>query len=383
MKRELLDQLIIQYNHLIDYTIFIEEPSFLDVFKAALSEYDETIKPNRFVGAVFIILCELHDLKDDTYIDDGLRKIRTVSYKKELYNIVESIIQPVLSNLVHDVEDQESFLLEEVWQIFTEHEISTLDPIPDKNAFSQFYLLQDEKPIDHDFIDLIEDMIFDLYDAKVDGYEKITYNLLKICPFAHSGMSLFLNVVRIQDYKQLLNVIIRAFEKVHEDDLINPPHRFYYHENYRDYILALESLALLHKWEGNYEEAKFLYQKALQYDDLDVLKIRESVLLPLLATGDFEEFLSISEQLDDGIFKAYVELFNGLINAYEPLEYTIYETAYNASPVIMEMLCTKQDLYEDASEIERKYLDDFYGVWKMQEDILEYLKELYFKRTIS
>ncbi len=383
MDREVLDRLITQYNHLIDYTILIEDPSFLDVFKAALPHYDEEIKPNRFIGAVFIILCELHDIDNDTFIDDGLRKIRTVSYKNEIYSIVEMIVEPVLSNLVHDIEDQETFLLEEVWHMLNHHGIHELEPIPKKNAFAQFYILQDETEIDVEFIDLVEDMIFDLYDAKVEDYETIAYNLLKLCPFAHSGMSLFLNVVEIQDYKQLLNVIIRAFEKVHEEALMKVIPRFYYHENFRDYILALESLALLHKWEGDYEAAKELYQKALKYDDLDILHIKESILLPLLATGDFEGFLDVSEELKEGIFKRYVELFNGLINAYEPLEYETYENAYNASPLIMEMLCTQKDLYEEASAKERKYLDDFYGVWQMQKDVLEHLKELYFKRTVS
>ncbi|MCF7925817.1 MAG: hypothetical protein K9L26_04720 [Candidatus Izimaplasma sp.] len=383
MKRKMLDKLITQYNHLIDYTILIEDPSFLDVFKAGMPYYDESIKPNRFIGALFLILCELHDLDDADFIDVGLRKLRTVSYQKELNQIMDNIFHKVLDNLVENTQDDGEFLIEEVWELLHEYDVYELTEIPEENAFAQFYLLQDNATLDLELIDLVEDLIFDLYDSEIDNYETLAYNLLLICPYAHSGMSMFLNVVKMTGYKQLLNVIIRAFELIHKEDLMKHTPRFYYHENYRDYILALESLALLHKWEGDFESSKTLYEKALQYDDLDVLDIKESILLPLLATGDFEAFLDQASELKDGIFKAYVDLFNGLIDAFEPLDYGRYEKAYQASPLIMEMLCTEEDLYDKASIKERKYLDDFYSVWQMQQDILDHLKEIYFKRTIS
>jgi tetratricopeptide (TPR) repeat protein len=230
----------------------------------------------------------------------------------------------------------------------------------------------------------VDDLIFDLFELDVDDKEVYAYNLLRLCPYAHSSLAMFLNIDQVTDYKQLLNVIIRAFELLHKNEMYKIKSRFYYHENYRDYILALESLASIHKWEGDFQSAIEQYQKALKFDDLDILNVKESILLPLLAEGDFEVFLDYTEQLDNGsLFYIYVKLFNGLVNTYEALDYKLFEDALTASPLIMKMLCTNEDLYEKASPEERRYLDDFYTVWLMQEDLLETLKNLYYKNSVS
>lgn len=388
MNNNILDKLINEYNKLINYTIMLEHPSFLDLFKSGLGFVDDypifIKKPNRYIGTIFLLLCDIHEIDDRIYIDDGLRKIRTVSFKPELRDYMNELRTDILEQLSQEFVNQELNIIDEVMSFLEEEGVSELIDMPTQNPFSDFYLIQDKYTPDIDKTRYVDDMIFDLFELDVDDKEVYAYNLLRRCPYAHSSLAMFLNIDQVTDYKQLLNVIIRAFELLHKNEMYKIKNRFYYYENYRDFILALESLASIHKWEGDFQSAIEQYQKVLEFDDLDVLNVKESILLPLLAEGEFEMFLDYTEQLgEESLFYTYVKLFNGLVNTYEALDYKLFEDALTASPLIMKMLCTNEDLYEKASSEERRYLDDFYTVWLMQEDLLETLKNLYYKNTIS
>lgn len=388
MNNNILDKLINEYNKLVNYTIMLEHPSFLDLFKSGLGFVDDYPglgqKPNRYIGMIFLLLCDIHEIDDPIYIDDGLRKIRAVSYKSELRKIMNEMQTDILEQLSQDFVNEEYIIIDEVMAFLEEEGVSELVDLPTQNPFSDFYLLQDKYTPNIDKTRYVDDMIFDLFELDVEGKEVYAYNLLRLCPYAHSSLAMFLNIDQVTNYKQLLNVIIRAFELLHKNEMYKIKSRFYYHENYQDYILALESLASIHKWEGDFQSAIEQYQKVLKFDDLDMLNVKESILLPLLAEGEFELFLDFTEQLDkDSLFYSYIKLFNGLVNTYEALDYKLFEDALTASPLIMKMLCTNEDLYEEASPEERRYLDDFYTVWLMQEDLLETLKNLYYKNTVS
>ena len=388
MDRYLLEKLIDEYNKLVDYTIVLENPTFLDLFKSGFDITDSNSifrdKPKFFVGMIFLLLCDIHEIKDDLYIKDGLKKLRVLTYKKEILDYMIEHRASILENLQEAHLDKETLLLGEVMDFLETNGVSELIQFNEQDPFSHFHILQENAKPDIDMANYVNDLVFDLFEFRIEDRVLLAYNLVSLCPLAHSALALFLNVEEITGYKQLLHVIVKAFEILHKDELKVPIHRFYYHDNFRDYILALESLASIEKFEGNHSEAIKHYQKALHYDDLDILNIKQSILLPLLVEGRFEAFLDLAETLDpSSVAYNYIQLFNGLVNQSETLDYTLYENALKSSPMIMEMLCTNADLYQKCNKEERKYLEDFFGIWIMQEDFIEELKTLYFKQSVA
>lgn len=388
MDKHLLEKLIDEYGKLVDYTIMIDNPTFLDLFKNGFECTNNHLifqeKPKFYVGMIFLLLCDIHEINDELYIKEGLKKIRVYSYKNDLVGYMKLCRTTVLENLQETHLDKETLLIGEVMDFLETNGVKELVEFNLDDPFSHFYVLQDSVKPDKDMAAYVNDLVFDLFEFRVEDRVLFSYNLVSLCPLAHSALALFLNVEEISEYKQLLNVIIRGFEILHAEELKRPIYRFYYHENFRDYILALESLASIEKFEGDHSESIKHYQKALEYDDLDVLHIKRSILLPLLAEGEFETFLDYAETLNpESVTYNYIQLFNGLVNKFETLDYTLYENALKSSPKIMEILCTNADLYKQCNREERKYLEDFYGIWLMQEDFIEELKTLYFRQSVA
>ena len=378
-----ISKIIDNYNKVASYTTDFSHPSLNDLLQLMLYFYDDVkkYKPNQLMGGLFMLLCEIHHVNDNLYIENGLRLLRTISKYSDCIDIARHLNK--LLNQEHLDEIDKEALKQEALEYLNQKGIFRLLPLPKKGIFTDFIERQNHCEINKEQVEYIEDIIWEMFHHKVHNYLEIAYKLLTICPLAHSSLTIFINVPFIKDKKPLLKAIINAFEILHKDEMSQIDSNFYEYKNFRDYILSLDSLGFIYKRHGEYDMAVHYYDIALKYDDKDVLHIKEAILFPLLATGKFDRYLTTLSTLSEfSIYKTYLNLFNAISTLDLPLDYILYEHAYESSPLLMKMICEKKDLYNEASNKEKRFIEDFYDIWMTQEGYIEILQNYYYKRDI-
>jgi len=211
-----------------------------------------------------------------------------------------------------------------------------------------------------------------LYNKKTPKHIELIYQVLLRYPYAHTPMTVFLAYPDSQDRIDLLQAMIYAFEISHLEILEDPDTFDYNFEDNKQYILALESLGYIYKREAKTKKALLEYQKALVYDEEDHLHIKEAMLMPLMSLGFIDEFIVLRNSLDEqSIFKLYLELYDKLVQ-HLPF-HNEYLKALQKSPLVMDMMCTNEDLSTQATDEEKRFIEDFMDVLTFHP---KYLKEL-------
>ena len=73
--------------------------------------------------------------------------------------------------------------------------------------------------------------------------------------------------------------------------------------------------------------------------------------------------------------RLYLELYDDILE--ENYSDKVYNDAFNASPLIMESIVNDlPNVYEDANKEEKVFLENFYHIFKSQNMIVSYLREM-------
>jgi len=254
--------------------------------------------------------------------------------------------------------------------------INQVPKIPSKRPYRKLLEAQKKVPYVEEFFEPITDICMDLYNTKGERYLDLIYQVLLQYPFAHTAMTVFLHIPDINDQLDLLQAINYAFEVTHKQALLNPEQFQYEVQDNREYLLGLESLAYIYKRQGKTKNALELYRKILHYDEDDHLHVKRAMLMPLLSIGMIDEFMMIRETLpEDSIYKLYLNLYDRLVGM-EPFHQD-YIAALQQSPIIMDLICSNEEYYGEATEEEKRFIEDFIPVFRHQPKYLKQLKQLH------
>lgn len=383
-------RIINEYNKLAKFTIEYSEPSLYELLQLLFQNLDEyyDVKENQLVGAIFMLLYEFHEIDDPSFLEQGLKKVRVWSKFNDIFYLMRALEQNFYNDLI-GLDDESKFESEEPHQMMDdqviydlivmflkENGISKLEDLPKKNVFDKIRKLQTTLEFNKDLYDTVEKLVWYLGEYSLDNKHQLLYNLFLVSPFAHTAMVEFFQLEDVNERIELLITMKNAFEIIHKEDLKKEIDNFYKYENYSEYILTLESLGFLYKREGEFTEAIEIYKLALSYDKQDTLKIKQAMMLPLIGRGKFDEFISIIDCLDeDDVYRTYSLLFSELSSNENTYKY--YQDAIRTSEIIMDMLCNDVDRYNEASEEEKRYLEDFFDVWQHQPNLLKKLITLH------
>lgn len=374
----IIDPLIKEYNKLAAYTKQYSEPTLYDLLMTVITRDFEALedqKANIVIGSLFLLLMNLHQVEDQAYIEQGLRTLRVWSKHEEIYYFMLYIISNVFDNSKTPEEtgpDDYQDLLAVSLEFLGFDSLDQIPEMPSKRPYKKLLEAQKKVSYDAELKQMVTEVCMDFYHFKGPRYLDVVYNLLLRVPFAHTAMTLFIEHPTIQDQIDLLTAMINAFEISHVQELSDPEEFNYDEHDNREYILALESLAYINKRQGKTKNALAIYRQILQYDEDDHLNIKHAILMPLLSLGMIEDFLMIRESLpEDSIYRVYLNLYDRLVGM-EPFHQEYLE-ALNQSTIIMDLICSNDEFYGDATEEEQRFIEDFIPVFRHSP---KYLKEL-------
>ena len=382
---EFIGKVIKEYNKVVKYTLKYDIPLDGLMKEIVFSNVDvfENVKPNLIIAGVFQVWLMANQVKDISVLDKAFKDLRVLSKKQEIIDLTIKMIPHL--NAFDDDDDEFFDDMDEAFEdIYEQFDLLTQNskfphPIdmPKKNVMRQINKLQQTLTYDESLLDDVVDLCFLMHEQQFPFLKMFIYDLLHVCPFAYTAMSFLLNDFNHNDRKDLIESMISAFEIVNEDLLKETYDDFYKTGDFKEYILAIDSLAFLEKHDGNFNKAYDLYSKGLLYDNIDYLDMAESILLPTLMLGNQEEFMNKLIALnDDSIYKAYLNLYTMLV-IKEPCDQE-FVIANKLSDKIMTMICEDKDLYDKMTPKEKRFIEDFYQIFKEYKKPIHKLKEIYF-----
>ena len=375
-RSERLETLLNTYNKLADHAKHHRNPSLYDVLMMVVqNHFDdvEGIPDNILIAAIFMMHAIVHDLEEDNYIDRGLRKLRVRNRFDEVLDVVNTLYGLIFDMAGPRDRTVHQEILADARQLLEELGIDELQPMPTERPYRMFLERLDELDCDITLLDEVEGLCFELFDFDVPGHMELIYNLILAYPFAHGAMTMFLDNTTSDDQMELSLAIIKAFQITHPETVLNPPDDFYDLPYHNEYLLALENLGFIYRDMGEFEKAVETYQEALRCDRQDHLHIKEALLLPYIYVGDYDAAYAIRDQLEEhSLYATYFDLYDDLI--WNRPIYESYNYAKGASPLIMEMLAEDIDLFDQASEQERQFINDFYDLFVVEPELIEQIR---------
>ena len=188
-------------------------------------------------------------------------------------------------------------------------------------------------------------------------------NMNLIYPLSVKNLFRLMSVCPDNQRETVMKHIIFAFEKVDPKYFVKPNMFKPNHENFKIYLLSLNNLGFILKNKGHFTEALKLYEKILYCNEDDKFKAKESMLICLMYTQQYDRFLSILESLPEtSVFRLFIEFFNQILDK-EPIQQS-YEKIIREYPTLLEELLTHKPNTEKLKTIEeRELLHDFYALF--------------------
>lgn len=199
-------------------------------------------------------------------------------------------------------------LLKAVDLLLHDHGLS-YKALPIKNPFDFLVEGIAQTKVNTILSDTIEGLAYGVYETNLEDKASIYYNLLRLYPLSLASLWFIIDFIDERDSYIIYNAIIKAFERVNEKVLLNPPKDFYKTDLNRIYIEALDMVALYHKQTGEFKKAIPIYEKIIKYDDTDRFLAKESILLCYMVLNRVEEYEQTLEPLpEDSIYKVFIKL---------------------------------------------------------------------------
>jgi tetratricopeptide (TPR) repeat protein len=399
--QESIDLLMKYYNLVISDVKHYDNPSlYMLLMKFLFPNYEifSDHKPNEIIAALVVVMMIYNDEveSEEDLEEHVLRKLKVISKRVLIYNIVDHMLYELdpknyteKETMEHSKEletekilppGDEDVLLEirdEVVHLIINNKGEILSP-PDEKPFSNLQKIQEEKDIDLELMEQVNTVVFKAQKNNDPMTDIYAYSLLHICPYAYTTMSVLLSSsLEEEQYIDLLKLIVQAFLLTHPDLDKEERDDFYHYDDYREYILALDSLGFIYKNNGKYEESIFYYEQILDLDKEDNLGVKEAVIFDYLMSLRYEDMEHILDELpNDSVYKTYFILFATLKEQIPFHEE--YIRAFDASPLIMKFICEKDtNLYAELNQKERSFIEDFYQIYISDEVIVKPLIDLY------
>jgi len=283
----------------------------------------------------------------------------------------------------HEIEEQgfhetlsKEEVLQEFYKFLKENSKEFIKKIPENRPFNIIYKTQFNTKYNESLQNEVNGLLY-LITELVDDYLIYIYNLLEIYPLSYTSLvEMMIVYFEGDDYIDVLKCLINAFEISNKKNLSNPVKDFFKEQDNSFYITALNNLGFEYKYMSEFEKSIKVYQKALKYDKFDYLDIKESLLINYQMTGKFDKYAKTFNKIDENsIYKKYIRLLEKCVNAKSIIDE--YHRAVERSELVMESLCTDYDLSDQINDDEYKFLQDYYYIFKDNEDVMTKLLETY------
>lgn len=342
----------------------LDMPSLQDVIHTCFDYHPAlavATPPRLLVAALMRILYRIHGMVDERVDHAIVRNRGGLPDGADVRALADRLESSIRNHADHRAM---MTVVERLLATYDAHAIKPAVRLPERSVFTFLESARRRIPYDPDIHDELLELVADMHVANVPLLPVHTYNLLHICPYMHSAMTVYDDVPLADDDRiDLLEGLIAAFVTRHPDELADPPEDFYRIGDNREYILALDTLGRLYKRQGRYEDAHRCYETVLRYDDTDRFRASESILICLLMTKRIDDFNNAVAALpDDSLYRSYLTLYRKL------LEGTGFHHAYldalAKSETVMDVLCGVRTFASVESSLfpaERFLLEDFYG----------------------
>lgn len=380
-----IEEIYKKFNMISDMVSFYEENTVSDYLEYFIGNHIRKligVQSSDIVASIFILAYNEHidEFEDPAFYEKILRKLRVWSRRNDIFYLAVHMYDNMGFNQFdrnqNDLDEnlEESISYKKIaYELLKSQNINIIKTIPNE-PFKHILDLQSKQKVDYELRELVDNLSYGIYESN-DFDKTLIYNLLYVSPFAHSSMSLLINLKDEEDEKNLMRCIINAFETTHEEVLHYPPKDFYNQEDNREYILALDSMGYLCKMTKDYEEAIIHYEKALCYDDFDRLNIKSSLLFPYIMKGELEKAKNIQDDLPEkSIHKRYMQL---LLDFYAGLNLKqVFRGAYDSSRPIMDGIISGIIQFSELNPEEQSFVNDFYQIMTNDKEFVRALKLL-------
>lgn len=355
-----------------------QEPSLDELIQIVLEEgiYEYIDhRPQDIIGALAVSLMDIHMTKNDILVEQLFRTLRIWGIRDEI-NAIHRYMNQTIFNRFELVSDAE--LLETMIDLYYNRFQPIVKEIPNKRPYQAFLEAFDTTTYQEDDYYYFNQLCTDLFLSTLEDKLLHIYNIVLQCPYAHSGISFFMNENNTTDDQfDLLQAFIKSFEQSHEDVLYDPDVDFYTITQYKDYLMALDSLAYILKNNGHYVDAIPLYQKMLEHDTRNRFGAQEAILVCYMMTDQFDKFEAGIEQLEDeSLYKTFLTLMIKVATK-EPFHHE-YLNAYETSKYLLDILTGVTEVNHDKLELfEKFFLEDFYEFYTYDKRLLQPLIDLH------
>lgn len=412
-----LEELMKEYNKISSIGMEYLNPPFFEIFMSFVDfffiEELYDVKSNVIVASIFELFSDMNNIKADLY-ESVLATLRVKSKK--------SLISKTKDYLLDLVEIYKGMYLDddvkEVFDLNFDHIESIKDGEGEyfHNKYSvlvvnsnhlglmrqldMFFKNQDMyeiQQLNDNYISKISDILevqdiveeyeilTSLYTEKILEYDidnkgLLFYNLILFYPLAFRTISHLLNYVKRDDIELLLECYLEAFERVNLKQLEELDDEFTQSRDFREYLFCLDGIGLIYKTKFIFDKAITHLEKGLKYASHTEIDFRVSLLNPYMLSGQIEKYLLLRNKLHSkSIVRCYLELYDDVLE--EVYDIKVFKCAFNSSNFIMSALVNETpNIYEMANTEEKKFLEDFYLIFKSQRVLIEYINKE-FKRV--
>ncbi len=350
----------------------LNEPTLYDMLmQFVFPNFDafEDYPPEAVIVALVELTCLINDSSEaemNTLKDKAFIRLNVQSSKVYIENIVDHMMYILTEEDTEDSETEEynrsEFVLEEARTLINAYNKRIVN-IPKKHPFKPLRELFNKSDINIELMNTVNEIAFELVDTKHKDSLKYIYSLLRICPYAFTSMSIFLSEqLEEKDIISLLELMADGYRVTHP---LTEDTDIYEFEDYKEYLMTLDSLGYLYKMMMKTDKAITNYELLLNYDQKEEFFTLENLILPYMNNGDIEKVDQIFDLLDDtSVHKTYFMLISAL-EAKQPF-HTEYVKAFDASPNLMKMICEEDNkIYLDLNQKERMFAQDFYPLFEM------------------
>ncbi|HBO68074.1 MAG TPA: hypothetical protein DD631_07370 [Acholeplasmataceae bacterium] len=380
---QITDDMITDYKHkllresdrIIFYHTHLTHPSLRDLIKHFIEHHMKDIsreRPKDALAALALLLMRLHHIEDQKIPKEKiLRTLGNWTYRQ----LIEGMSQwleviyhqkPVEFNHIEDLQHS-------LDAYFKDYPVKKE---PNK-GYTWLEKSLEKATYDEEHVDRVHDLVFNIKEAQHPlelDYFKL---LLKTCPTAFLAIAFLVEVSEPKDHLILLKCYIKAFEICHQDVLSNPPKNFTHYGYNKEYILALDSIGLLYKENGNYKLAFDAYQKMIKYDDEDRFGAKESILICYVMTNQMEAYDDAIHALPvDSLYRKVLMMFHKMLmgeSFYE--EYLVLLKDHEDILDVIIGIKSPDSFPFDTPE--GSFFYDFYQVLTYQKELLEPLLSLH------
>lgn len=332
-------------------------PGLHDLIDYTLENYPEhiiDIDPKIYLAGITAHVYYMHN-KQFNY--NRREAIMNALQLKDRYDKISAMIREFNGMLAYYKEVNRDIILNDFFEKVQYKPIKTVT----KENIRLIGILQKKAVID-DVLRKKTERIVDDFSDDGDLYVLLA-NMNLIYPLSVKNLFRLMTVCPDNQRETVMKHIIFAFEKVDPKYFVKPNMFKPNHENFKIYLLSLNNLGFILKNKGHFTEALKLYEKILYCNEDDKFKAKESMLICLMYTQQYDRFLSILESLPEtSVFRLFIEFFNQILDK-EPIQQS-YEKIIREYPTLLEELLTHKPNTEKLKTIEeRELLHDFYALF--------------------